>query len=278
MIRLALAQVLPPDDEKASLALALTQIEQAAEVGADLVLFPELLNNGYHLHGDWARHELATDDPWIMTLVDKAKSLSLAVAIPFLEHNPGAGPYNAVTVFDRQGGRVLHYRKVHTCAFAAEGGLSPGDSFPTATLETARGKVTIGAMICFDREFPESARLLMLAGAELILVPNACVMERHRQGLLEARAFENSVTVALTNYAGPDYRGGSSVVGPIVFGEEGQPLDIVLGRAGEGPQLLVVDVDLEAQRKWTQAEVWGSPWRRPEAYSGLGRGVERRGG
>jgi len=267
VIRLALAQTLPPADEEASLAEALIQLDGAAKAGADLVLFPELFNNGYHLHGNWTRHELASDDPWIRSLVDHATALGIAVAVPFLEHNPGGGPYNAVSVFTRKGERILHYRKVHTCAFDAEGAMTPGDSYPTAVLETVRGSVCLGAMICFDREFPESARMLMLEGAELVLVPNACVMERHRQGLLEARAFENSITLALANYAGPEYRGGSSVVGPIVFGEEGQSLDIVLGRAGEEPQLLVVDVDLDAQRKWTQAEVWGRKWRRPDTYT-----------
>ena len=52
-------------------------------------------------------------------------------------------------------------------------------------------------MICFDREFPESARILMLKGAEIILVPNACPMEINRISQLRARAFENMLGLVL---------------------------------------------------------------------------------
>lgn len=58
-------------------------------------------------------------------------------------------------------------------------------------------------MICYDREFPESARILMPKGAELILVPNACFLEHNRISQLRARAFENTVAVAVANYAAP---------------------------------------------------------------------------
>ena len=64
--------------------------------------------------------------------------------------------------------------KVHTCDFDMEAALTPGDDFYVCTLDTAKGDVRIGAMICYDREFPESARILMLKGAELILTSNAC--------------------------------------------------------------------------------------------------------
>jgi predicted amidohydrolase len=57
---------------------------------------------------------------------------------------------------------------------AEDTACSPGDGFPVAELATRDGVVSVSAMICFDREFPESARALALGGAELILVPNAC--------------------------------------------------------------------------------------------------------
>lgn len=55
-------------------------------------------------------------------------------------------------------------------------------------------------MICYDREFPESARVLMLKGAELILVPNACPIDPARFHQLAARAYENMTGVAMANY------------------------------------------------------------------------------
>lgn len=263
---LALAQGLPAATEALALTEGLALMDRASASGADLVLFPEMYSIGYRLEGPWTTRALDADGPWVRAFANRAQALGLAVAIPFLERNPNGDPWNAVTVFDRWGHRVLHYRKVHTCAFDAEAALTPGDRFFVAPLDTITGPVVIGAMICFDREFPESARELMLAGAELILVPNACVMERNRQGQLEARAFENGLALALANYAGPEFLGGSSVVSPIVFGSEGQSLDPVVGRAGAGDELLVVDLDLEALRRWAQVEVWNGQWRRPEAY------------
>ena len=123
----------------------------------------------------------------------------MAVGITFLErHEPG--PLNSLILFDRHGEERLHYSKVHTCAFDAEKVLSPGDGFRVADLDTDRGTVRVGAMICFDREFPESARILMLKGAEVILAPNACPMEINRLSALRTRAYENMLAVATCNY------------------------------------------------------------------------------
>ena len=80
---------------------------------------------------------------------------------------------------------------MHTCDFGAERALTPGDGFYVTELDTACGLVRVGAMICYDREFPESARILMLKGAELILTPSACPMEINRLSQLRARAYEN---------------------------------------------------------------------------------------
>ena len=97
----------------------------------------------------------------------------MAIGVTLLERCP-SGPRNTLVLFDRFGRRVLTYAKVHTCDFDVERNLTPGDDFYVADLDTAAGTVKVGAMICFDREFPESARILMLQGAELILTPNAC--------------------------------------------------------------------------------------------------------
>ena len=74
-------------------------------------------------------------------------------------------------------------------------------------------------MICYDREFPESARVLMLKGAELILVPNACPMEINRLSQLRGRAFENMLAVATCNYPAsvPDCNGGSSAFDGVAY-------------------------------------------------------------
>lgn len=93
--------------------------------------------------------------------------------------------------------------------------------------------VNVGAMICFEREFPESARILMLRGAELVLVPNACEMEANRLGQLRARAFENMVGIALANYASPQANGHSVAFDGMAFEADGRYA--VLTSSGGGP-------------------------------------------
>lgn len=93
-----------------------------------------------------------------------AAELEMAIAVTYLEKYKPL-PRNTVTVFDRHGRNVLTYAKVHTCDFDIEKNLTPGDEFYVTELDTENGKVNIGAMICYDREFPESARILMLKGA-----------------------------------------------------------------------------------------------------------------
>jgi predicted amidohydrolase len=147
----------------------------------------------------------------------------MAIAITYLERWPEA-PRNTVLLIDRFGRPVLKYAKVHTCDFSVEALLTPGTDFPVCTLDTESGTVHVGAMICYDREFPESARILMLNGAEIILVPNACDMNEIRLRQLSVRAFENMVGVAMANYAGEGW-GKSAAYHPCVFDEQGRAVD-----------------------------------------------------
>ena len=103
----------------------------------------------------------------------------MAIALTYLEKWQGT-LRNSVSLIDRHGEIVLTYAKAHTREFDAEAELTPGDDFPICSLDTGQGEVKVGFMICFDREFPESARVLMLQGAELVLTPNACMLDRHR--------------------------------------------------------------------------------------------------
>lgn len=72
--------------------------------------------------------------------------------------------------------------------------------------------MSIGSYICYDREQPESARILAsLHAAELLLVPNACFLSDHLLDMMATRAYENVVGVAMTNFAGPYMNGESSM-------------------------------------------------------------------
>ena len=146
---------------------------------------------------------------------------------------------------------------------------TPGDDFYITTLDTACGEVETGAMICFDREFPESARILMLKGAELILVPNACPMEINRLSQLRARAFENMTAIATCNYPGnvPDCNGGSSVFDGVAYlpGLAGSR-DTCILKADGNEGIYVAELDLEQLRGYREREVHGNAYRRPEKY------------
>lgn len=167
------------------------------------------------------------------------------------------------------GKKLFTYSKVHTCAFDAEKDLTPGDGFHVAVLDTACGPVKTGAMICFDREFPESARILMLKGAELILVPNACPMEINRLSQLRARAFENMTAIATCNYPGsvPDCNGNSTVFdGMAYLPGEGGSRDTCILRSGEQEGIYICELDLAMLRDYRKNEVFGNAYRHPEKY------------
>jgi predicted amidohydrolase len=160
----------------------------------------------------------------------------------------------------------MTYAKVHTCDWELEAACTPGDDFYVCTLNTAKGDVRIGAMICFDREFPESARILMLKGAELILTPNACTLEDHRIGQFRARAFENMVGVAMTNYAAPQNNGHSAAFDAVAFDENGDAKETLIMKAGESEEVYLAQFDMHKIRAYREKEVWGNAFRRPHCY------------
>ena len=192
----------------------------------------------------------------------------MAIGISFLESHE-VSPLNSVIFFDRKGGEVLHYAKVHTCAFADEKVLSPGEDFYVKELDLGWTKVKFGSMICFDREFPESARILMLKGAEVILAPNACPMEINRLSALRTRAYENKVAVATCNYpAGqPDCNGHSTLFDGVAWlREEPGVRDMCVFEAPEEEGVYIAELDLDMLREYREHEVMGEKYRHPEKY------------
>ena len=162
----------------------------------------------------------------------------MAIAITLLEkHEPK--PRNTVCLFDRHGKLVYCYSKVHICDFGEdddEGVLDAGENFYVEELDTKEGMIKVGSMICYDREFPESARILMTKGAELILVPNACPMEINRLSQLRGRAYENMLAIATCNY--PVLHRGcnehSTLFDGVIYNTEtGEPRDMLVSETGD---------------------------------------------
>ena len=152
----------------------------------------------------------------------------------------------------------MTYAKVHTCDFGAmEVACTPGEDFYVTSLDTSQGPVNVGAMICFDREAPESARVLMLEGAEVILTPNACVLDDRRIEQFRSRAFENAVAVAMTNYASPQHNGHS-----VAYDAEGA----LVVEAGGAEAVYLARFDMDAIRAYRAKTIWGNAFRRPHRY------------
>lgn len=266
-------------DRPANLAGGIVACREAAALRADIALFPEMWSIGYDLIvgepvEDLQPHAIDRDDPFLAAFGELAAELDMAIAITYLQRWPD-GPRNTVVIYDRHGAAALEYAKVHTCEWDLECVLTPGDVFEVCELDTAAGPVRVGAMICFDALFPESARVLMLEGAELILVPNASDYEPWRMGILQTRAIENMVSVAMTNYPGPDTQGHSCAFDPIAFrtigDTEGTPVDPTVVRAGREEGIYLARFDLERLRAFREEEAQGDAYRKPATYGALVR-------
>jgi predicted amidohydrolase len=130
-------------------------------------------------------------------------------------------PFNSALLIDPRGETVLHHRKVHICDFdAPELGCARGHEFRPVDIQTWLGPVRVGMMICMDREFPEAARRLSRAGAELALVPNCCALARDavvaevRIAQARGRAFEMIRGIAVANDPAPRADGHSFATDP----------------------------------------------------------------
>ncbi|MGN0777979.1 MAG: carbon-nitrogen hydrolase family protein [Aristaeellaceae bacterium] len=243
--------------------IVIQRMEEAAALGADILLLPEVFLTGYRLPmtNDEA---LPADSPWIRRICSAAKRLRMGVVLTALIRGTER-PRNTAFVVDRQGQILLRYDKVHLCAFADECCLEPGEAFRVCDFDGIR----LGVMICYDREYPESARVLMLQGAEIILVPNDCAAMRPRLNALSTRAYENMVGVVMANPNG-DNAGCSCAFSPICWDEQGQCVNQVLFMADEATEgLYLTRFDMDALRRWREQEMMGNTFRRVDAYGPL---------
>ncbi len=274
-LTIALLQIAPTGSLDGNLKKGTDACRRAKNMGADIALFPEMFSCGYDIcerpPAVWQKEAVAAESDFVGTFGALAAELSMAIGITILEKQAEL-PRNSLVLFDRFGRLVMTYAKVHTCDFGAEQHIAAGNGFYTAVLDTAAGDVNVGAMICYDREFPESARLLMLQGAELILVPNACPMEINRLAQLRGRAFENMVAIATCNYPAivPDCNGHSTVFDGVAYLPDlDGSRDTCLLEADETEGIFLAELDLAQLREYRAREVHGNAYRRPTQYGPL---------
>ena len=275
LFRVALLQIVAcGEDQDANLVKGEEFCRRAKEMGADIALFPEMWNIGYpfcdpieaDFRQEFPSKAVGQGDKFVRHYRSLAKELDMAIALTYLEKWQG-DPRDSISIIDRHGEILMTYAKVHTCDFSFDALCTPGEDFYVCNLDTAAGEVKIGAMICYDREFPESARILMLKGAEIILTPNACGLEQNRLGQFRARAYENMVGMAMANYAAPQENGHSVAFSGIAFdGTSGPSTDMTIVEAGEEEGIYMAEFDMDALRDYRAREAWGNSYRKPKRY------------
>ena len=270
-LKVALMQLMPMGNLEDNLQKGLDYCRKAKAMGADIALFPEMWSVGYCIPENinlLKESAISLDSVFVDKFSRLAKELNMAIGITLLEQFEPL-PRNTLCLFDRFGRKVLTYAKVHTCDFGDECRLSAGDDFYVTDLDTEKGMVKVGAMICYDREFPESARILMLKGSEIILVPNACPMEINRISQLRARAYENMIGIATVNYpwGHPDCNGHSTAFDGIAYRPD-QPgsRDTLIVEAGEREGIYMADFPISEIRDYRRLEVHGNAYRHPQKY------------
>ena len=232
-------------------------IRQAAERGAQIIMTPEAAINGY---GGNAESVAAEPIPGPVTdhYEELAKSLGVYLLIGLYEEIEGQY-CNAMAVIEPSGELTGVMRKVHLNRYETPGGWRNGSDFPVWRFDTPTGSMTAGIMICYDRELPESARVLMLKGADVIFNPLACRCpkdEVHRC-LLRTRAFENELFVFMVNHCEPRQNGHSFAVDYDGY---------IRAELNDQEGILLYEVDLDALEKRRADGIYGKHHRRPELY------------
>jgi predicted amidohydrolase len=224
------ASGLDPEDNRALL-------DRLTPDDADLVVLPEAFARDFGEAGsDVSAYAEPVDGPFASEVerVAAARGATLLAGMFETSDDPSR-PWNTLVL---RGAATADYRKVHlydSFGYRESDRLSAGE-ISAATVEL--GGLTLGLMTCYDLRFPEQARALVDAGADVLVVPSAWVAgERkvdHWRTLVRARAIENTAYVVAVGQPGPRYTGHSMVV---------DPLGDVLVEAGEGAETLFATLD-----------------------------------
>ena len=250
ILRIALAQVAVGPHREDNVQKALQMMADAAQAGAELVVFPEMSLDPFFpqyrtekRYFDWG---VPVPGPLTDRFQAQSASLGLATVINLFERAAPGRYYDCSPVFGIDGSYLGKQRMTHILegpGYNERYYYWEGDSgYPVFDVGPAR----IGVAICYDRHFPELMRALALGGAEVIVVPTATAsLEAEFQAVweieMQAAAIANGVFVAVANRAGVDdalrFFGCSFVVDP--YGR-------VLRRAPEDDvDLLVADLHLD---------------------------------
>jgi predicted amidohydrolase len=267
-MKIALIQQHATRDKSSNVARGLAALETAARNGARVACFAELAFEWFYPQRPAERgfRELAEplDGPTVTAFQRKAKELGIVTVINLYERE-GNHTFDSSPVIDADGALLGVTRMIHITdypCFHEQGYYTPGDK-GAPVYNTQAGK--IGVSICYDRHFPEYMRALAVAGADLVIVPQAGAVDEWPEGLYEAEmrvaAFQNGYFTALCNRVGKeeclDFAGESFVCGP-----DGE----VIARAAKSKdEILIAEIE-PANLSESNARRLFLKHRRPELY------------
>ncbi len=265
----------PAELKRCQVERVLSALHEAGQAGADLACLGETCTTS-HLQAspdDRTIFEDALDGPTTRQVSAIAGRYRMNVALPIAAYWRGA-LHNLVVVLDRGGGVVGVYAKVHPTRVERRRGIVPGSDFPVFRLDFG----VVGALICHDLSFVESARVLALRGAEVLIWPTwwSGWGEELCEAVIKSRAIDNGCWLVRVGYGYPSSRawrpgmqlGRSGVIGP-----DG----VALSSCGRAIGLSIATVDLDAERiahsfSWTDEGPFRADLladRRPDTYGAL---------
>ena len=203
-MKIALAQIRCRSGDVAfNLRTILARIADAATRGCDVIVLPEMSDTGYHMP-TIARTAAAWNRGVYVDIAAAAASSKITVVVG-LSERVGSDIYNTVAVIGPGGEPIAKYRKTHLITaepVCEQNWIRPGDALTLCAI----GGFRTGLLTCYDIRFPELARKLTIAGAEMLLVPAAFPRVRisHWETILACRAIENQAYVAAVNRVGTD--------------------------------------------------------------------------
>lgn len=271
-IRVGLIQQTCSDNRATNLEQTITGIRAAAQQGARLILLQELHTSLYFCQTEDTRYfNLAENIPGPSTaqLGSIAAELNIVIVASLFERRAAGLYHNTAVVLESDGSIAGQYRKMHIPddpGFYEKFYFTPGDSGFTP-INTSVGR--LGVLICWDQWFPEAARLMALAGADILLYPTAIgwnpdddVQEQTRQRdawitIQRAHAVANGLPVIVCNRTGFETDPSAHSAGIQFWGSSfvcGPQGEIVASATTDAPSVLITDIDLahseQVRRIW----------------------------
>jgi len=261
-LKAALIQHAMGPDLERNRARSVDGIASAAADGAELIVLPELHASEYFCKfQDPELHDLAEplDGPTAQSLAEAAQRHRVVIVGSIFERRAPGLSHNTALVFERDGSLAGKYRKMHIPddpGYNEKFYFAPGD-LGFEPIRTSVGR--LGVLVCWDQWYPEAARLMALAGAEMLIYPTAIGFdpadepgEQQRQldawrTVQRGHAVANGLPVLACNRTGlePDRSGGEQQARfwghSFIAGPQGE----ILAEAGDQPEVVTADIDLK---------------------------------